>query len=71
MVTEPFREPARLNAEAMGVPRLHLLVLPHPVGDLPDEEVRKMAAKAYPMIVKALAGSPQAELVQVVDYELP
>lgn len=66
MVTEPFREPARLNAEAMGVPGLALVVLPHPVGDLPEDEVAKMAAAAYPLIVKALSGPPAEGLEQVV-----
>ena len=71
MVTQPFLEPARLNAAAMGAPRLPLIVLPHPVGDLTAEEVAEMARRAYPLIVTALTQPNQDASDYFVDYVLP
>ena len=71
MVTLPFLEPARLNAESMGVPWLPLIVLPHPVASLEAEELREMARLAYPLIVKALTQPNQDTIDYFVDYVQP
>ena len=55
----------------MGVPRLPLIVLPHPVGDLGEEELKKMAILAYPLIVKALTQPSQDAIDYFVDYVRP
>lgn len=71
LVTVPFREPARLTAISMGVPKLPLVVLPHPVGDLPEHEVRAMAEAAYPVIVDALTKAGDGAADHFVDFQLP
>jgi hypothetical protein len=40
--TEPFEALARLNARARGVEDLDLIVLPHPMGVRPVDEVREL-----------------------------
>ena len=71
VVTTAFREPARLHAAALGVPDLPLVVLPHPVGDLPPAEVKTMAQAAYPAIVAALTEKTGPTPEFAVDYQLP
>lgn len=71
VVTVPFREPARLTAMSMGVPNLALIVLPHPVGHLPEHEVLALAEAAYPKIVEALTQPGGGSADYLVDYQLP
>ena len=71
IVTRPFHEPARLNAVAMGTPNLPLVILPHPVGDLPEKDLEKLARAAYPKIVAALTAQNPDETDYFVDYVLP
>lgn len=71
VVTVPFREPARLTAISMGVPSLPLIVLPHPLGDLPEHDVRALAEAAYPQIVAALTGAGDGSPDYLVDFQLP
>jgi predicted dienelactone hydrolase len=71
VVTVPFREPARLTAIAMGVPKLPLIVLPHPLGDLPEHEVRALAEAALPKIEEALTKAGEGSADYIVDYQLP
>jgi hypothetical protein len=40
--TEPFEALARLNARARGAEDLDLVVLPHPLGVRPVDEVREL-----------------------------
>lgn len=55
----------------MDVPKLPLIVLPHPVADLAPGELREMAGRAYPLIVKALTEPSQDSSDYFVDYVLP
>ena len=71
VVTVPFREPARLTAAAMGVPSLPLIVLPHPIGHLPEHDVLAMAQAAYPSIVEALTRTGDRPVDYFVDYQHP
>ena len=71
VVTRPFHEAARLNAVAMGTPRLPLVVLPHPVGDLPEKNLEELARAAYPKIVAALTAQNDEETDYFIDYILP
>lgn len=40
--TEPFRTLAELNARAKGIPDLDLIVVPHPLGVRPVDEVEEI-----------------------------
>ena len=71
MVTTAFREQARLHAQALGVGGLPLVVLPHPVGDLPPGDLEEMARAAYPLIRAALTGPPEGEPDFWASYTLP
>ncbi len=71
MVTTAFHEQARLHAQSLGVGDLPLVVLPHPVGDLPPGDLEEMARAAYPLIRAALTGPPEGEPDFLVNYTLP
>jgi hypothetical protein len=53
LASEAFAEAARLQGEALGFPAPFVLV-PHPVQDRTDDELRAMAEQAYPAVVAAL-----------------
>ena len=53
LASEAFAEAARLQGEALGFPAPCVLV-PHPVQDRTDEELRVTADRAYPAVVAAL-----------------
>ena len=55
----------------MGVPRLPLIVLPHPVADLLPEELAEMARKTYPHVVAALTREGLNSADFFVEYERP
>jgi len=50
---------------------LPLVVPPHPLYDLPPEELRELARRAYPLIVEQLTKQTQITAVMRVDYERP
>jgi hypothetical protein len=54
VVTEEFEAFAHRMAAHMGHPSLRVLVLPYPLEGRPDEEVRRIAADAYPRLLRAL-----------------
>ena len=53
LASEAFAEAARLQGEALGFLAPHVLV-PHPVQDRTDEELRAAADRAYPAVVAAV-----------------
>jgi hypothetical protein len=53
LASEAFAEAARLQGEALGFPAPSVLV-PHPVQDRTDAELRAAADDAYPAVVAAL-----------------
>lgn len=55
----------------MGTPKLPLVILPHPVGDLPEKDLEDLARAAYPKIVEALTAQNTDTVDYVVDYILP
>ena len=55
----------------MGTPKLPLVVLPHPVGDLGEKDLEELARAAYPKIVAALTAQNTDEVDYFVDYVLP
>ena len=55
LASEAFAEAARVQGEALGFPAPFVLV-PHPVQDRTDEELRATAEQVYPEVVAALTG---------------
>jgi hypothetical protein len=55
----------------MGTPKLPLVVIPHPVGDLPEKNLEELARAAYPKIVAALTAQNDEETDYFIDYILP
>ena len=53
LASAAFAEAARLQGEALGFPAPFVLV-PHPVQDRTDDELRATAEQAYPEVVAAL-----------------
>ena len=70
-MTKPFHESARLNAVAMGTPKLPLVILPHPIGDLPEKNLEELAQVSYPKIIEAFTEQNADEVDYYVDYTLP
>jgi hypothetical protein len=56
--TEEFVPSARAQAAICGNPTYPFVVVPHPIGSLTREELRRRAAVAAPQIVAILTGSP-------------
>jgi hypothetical protein len=53
LASEAFADAARLQGAALGFPAPHVLV-PHPVQDRTDAELRTVAEEAYPHVVAAV-----------------
>ena len=53
LASEAFADAARSQGEALGFPAPVVLV-PHPVQDRTDEELRRTAELVYPAVVAAL-----------------
>jgi hypothetical protein len=52
--SEPFLEMARAQARAFDVPDLPLIVVPHPLGGIPVDDVKSHVEVALPQLMKAL-----------------
>jgi hypothetical protein len=50
--SEPFLEMARTQARVFGEPDLSLLVVPHPLGGIPVDDVRARAESALPGLIR-------------------
>jgi predicted dienelactone hydrolase len=59
VITEPFAPKSRREAEALGMADLPLLVLPHPVGQLPHEAMRRLADQSFAEIEFILTATPE------------
>jgi hypothetical protein len=46
VVTEAFESLARMIAQQQGLPDIRMVVVPHPLGALPEDEVDRVAVKA-------------------------
>jgi hypothetical protein len=66
VVTEPFGFKARAEVTALGVPSLAIQVLPHPIGQIPDEEMRALTDQAYEEVLFALT-SPAGVVAAAYD----
>jgi len=54
LITHAFEPMARLEANSLGMGNLPLVVLPHPVGTLPEPRARAAADSAFERVVEAL-----------------
>ena len=57
VITEPFAFKARAEVKALGYPTLPIQILPHPIGQISDDEMRALTDKAYDEVVFALTES--------------
>jgi hypothetical protein len=71
VITTAFLNHARHAAKNLHIDDLPLLVLPHPVYDLPPEQLREIARMAYPLIIEQLTGRGVLAKVSSVDFVLP
>jgi hypothetical protein len=55
LASAAFADAARVQGAALGFPAPHVLV-PHPVQDRTDTELRAVAEQAYPAVLAALTG---------------
>jgi hypothetical protein len=54
IISEPFGFKARMEVTAMGMAKLPIQVLPHPIGQLSDEMMRQIADEAWDEILFAI-----------------
>jgi hypothetical protein len=54
VITNVFERKARQEAGAYGVADAPLIVLPHPVGQMPKDKLRELADQFYPQVIQAL-----------------
>ena len=57
LASEAFAEAARVQGTALGFPALCVLV-PHPVQDRTDAELRAVAEQVFPAVVAAVTAAP-------------
>ncbi len=51
-----FDEAARAQAEALGLPEVRRVFVPHPIQDATDEEMRAKADAIVDQVIEALVG---------------
>ena len=54
VITSVFERKSRQEAGAFGIADLPLIVLPHPVGQMPRAQLHALADQVYPQVVRAL-----------------
>ena len=54
LITHVFEPMARLEANSLGMGNLPLVVLPHPVGTLPEGPARALADSAFARVVEGI-----------------
>lgn len=60
MISVPFAFKSRRESEALGMGALPLLVLPHPVGQLPRDEMRAVTDESFPEVEFILTAPTEA-----------
>lgn len=71
MVSTAFLTHGHLAAKNLQMAALPLLVTPHPLNDLTPDEVRELAAAAYPIVVEQLTGMGPQEPHTHVNFAHP
>jgi len=66
-----FLTHGRLAARNLQLEELPLVVTPHPLNDLTEEQVAELARAAYPVIIKQLTGQGMLEKETKVNYVHP
>lgn len=56
IVTTEFVREAKVQREALGMPGVIPVVIPHPLSSLTDEEIRSRVAAALPQVLAAWQG---------------
>jgi hypothetical protein len=56
IVTDVFEATGRAMAEAWGVPDYKFLALPHPIANLPEEQLEQRAREIVPQVIDLLLG---------------
>jgi predicted dienelactone hydrolase len=59
VITEPFAFKSRREVEALGLAELPILVLPHPIGQLPREPMRRIAEASFAEVEFILTASAE------------
>lgn len=54
VITEPFSFKARAEVKALGLSSLAIQILPHPIGQISDDEMRALTDEAFEEVVFAL-----------------
>lgn len=54
IITEPFGFKARAEVKALGLGNTAIQILPHPIGQISDEEMRAITDQAYDEVVFGL-----------------
>jgi hypothetical protein len=54
--TEPFIPTAQSMARILGMPNYPFVTIPHPLGSLPEEELKERARMALPQVLGILLG---------------
>ena len=57
VASEEFRDAARVQAEALGMPDVARVFVPHPIQDRSDAEMTALADDAFEAIVAALTSA--------------
>jgi len=71
IVSSAFLTHGRLAARNLQLEELPLVVTPHPLNDLTEEQVAELARAAYPVIIKQLTGQGMLEKETKVNYVRP
>ena len=66
MITEPFGFKARAEVKALGLANTAIQILPHPIGQISDEEMRAITDQAYEEVLFALT-SPAEEVASAYE----
>jgi hypothetical protein len=59
VITEPFAFKARAEVKALGLATTAIQVLPHPIGQISDEEMRALTDQAYDEVIFGLTASAE------------
>jgi hypothetical protein len=71
VISAAFKLHARLAAKNQGIPDVPILITPHPVNDLTEEQLREMAVAAFPVIVDQLTNQGVLPPNQPIDFVHP
>lgn len=59
LCTQPFRTLAQMRREALGLPTLPIIYLPHPMMTRKPQEIEQFADQVLPDVVRYLTEAPQ------------